>query len=99
MADHTGTVKIELSVLVRKEGDQYVSWCPEFDVASCGDTIEDASENLHDAIDSYLDALCEEKEMVQVLNERGFVLTEKHEIESCERPFISTTSVSIPITP
>ena len=33
-----------------REGDGYVSLCPELDIASQGDTIEEARENLREAI-------------------------------------------------
>ncbi|AIY90292.1 hypothetical protein GACE_1251 [Geoglobus acetivorans] len=38
-----------------KEGDQYVSKCPELEVASCGDTIEEALENLKEAVELYIE--------------------------------------------
>ena len=44
-----------LTALVWKEGDQYVSKCPELEVASCGDTIEEALENLKEAVELYLE--------------------------------------------
>ena len=43
-----------LTALVWKEGDQYVSKCPELEVASCGDTIEEALENLKEAVELYI---------------------------------------------
>ena len=44
-----------LTALVWKEGDQYVSKCPELEVASCGDTIEEALENLKEAVELYIE--------------------------------------------
>ena len=44
-----------LTALVWKERDQYVSKCPELEVASCGDTIEEALENLKEAVELYLE--------------------------------------------
>ena len=90
-------VYIQLSVLVRKEGNQFASWCPELDVASCGNTIEDACENLDDAIDLYLNSLIEESELLQVLEERGFKLSQEKDI--CESPFLSSCqkAVTVPV--
>ncbi len=44
-----------LTALMWKEIDQYVSKCPELEVASCGDTIEEALENLKEAVELYLE--------------------------------------------
>ena len=43
------------SAVVQKEGKWYVSWCPELDIASQGETIEKAIENLKEAIELYLE--------------------------------------------
>lgn len=43
------------SAVVQKEGKWYVSWCPELDIASQGETIEGAIENLKEAIELYLE--------------------------------------------
>ncbi|WP_235283164.1 type II toxin-antitoxin system HicB family antitoxin [Methanosarcina sp. 2.H.A.1B.4] len=43
------------SAVVHNEGKWYVSWCPELDVASQGETIEEAIENLKEAIELYLE--------------------------------------------
>jgi len=40
----------EFTALVEREGDGYVSLCPEFDVASQGDTVEEAKRNLAEAV-------------------------------------------------
>lgn len=47
--------KYRFSVVIQKEGKWYVSWCPELDVASKGGTIEEAIENLKEAIELYLE--------------------------------------------
>jgi predicted RNase H-like HicB family nuclease len=36
-----------LTAVIEREGDGYVALCPEVDVASQGDTIEQARANLH----------------------------------------------------
>jgi predicted RNase H-like HicB family nuclease len=43
------------SAIIQKEGKWYVSWCPELDIASQGKTIEEAIENLKEAIELYLE--------------------------------------------
>ena len=41
---------IVLTTLVEPEGDKYVSWCEELGTASCGDTVEEAFENVLEAL-------------------------------------------------
>ena len=43
------------SALITKEGDLYVSRCPELDVTSQGAGIESARANLREAIELYLE--------------------------------------------
>lgn len=38
-----------VTALIEKEGTSYVALCPELDVASQGDSIEDAGANLEEA--------------------------------------------------
>jgi predicted RNase H-like HicB family nuclease len=44
-----------VSALIEREGDGYVALCPEFDVASQGETIEEARVNLQEAVDLFLE--------------------------------------------
>ena len=44
-----------LSAIINKEGDWYVSWCPELDIASQGKTVEEAVSNLKEAVELYLE--------------------------------------------
>ena len=39
-----------LTAIVEREGDGYVALCPEVDVASQGDTVAEARENLQEAL-------------------------------------------------
>ena len=62
---------IDLELVIAKEGNQYSSWCPVLDIASCGDTPDEAAKNLCDAIECYLEALKEDGELGKVLQEKG----------------------------
>ncbi|UCE74607.1 MAG: type II toxin-antitoxin system HicB family antitoxin [Methanomassiliicoccales archaeon] len=44
-----------LSAVIHKEGNWFVSLCPELDVASQGKTIEEAIDNLKEAVSLYLE--------------------------------------------
>ena len=55
-----------------KEGEVYVSLCPELNVSSFGDTIDEAKASLKEAVEAFV----EECELIgtleQVLEEAGF---------------------------
>ncbi len=57
--------------VITKEDGQYVSVCLQLGVASCGDTVEEATANLKDAVEAYFEALRETSELRRVLTERG----------------------------
>jgi len=40
-----------LTAIIQREGDGFVALCPELDVASQGDTVEAARENLREALE------------------------------------------------
>lgn len=39
----------QLTAIVERDGDGYVAFCPEVDVASQGDTVAEARDNLAEA--------------------------------------------------
>lgn len=46
---------MHLSAVVRQEGKLFASWCPELDVASQGKSLDEALENLKEAVELYLE--------------------------------------------
>ena len=44
-----------LTAIIEKEGDGYVSLCPELDIASQGDTVELARANLKEALELFFE--------------------------------------------
>ncbi|HZX35059.1 MAG TPA: type II toxin-antitoxin system HicB family antitoxin [Thermodesulfobacteriota bacterium] len=48
-------VAIDYDVMVFKEDDTYVAYCPELDVSSCGNTVEHAKEMLNTAVRLFLE--------------------------------------------
>lgn len=44
----------QVTAIIEREGDGYISLCPELDVASQGDTIESARKNLQQAVELFL---------------------------------------------
>ena len=47
--------EVDLSAVITKEGNEYVAVCPELDVASQGDNIEDALAMLKEAVELYVE--------------------------------------------
>ena len=45
----------QLTGLIEREGDGYVSLCPELDIASQGDTIQEARTNLIEAVELFFE--------------------------------------------
>ena len=46
---------MKLSAIIQRENQGYVSPCPELDVASQGDTVEEARSNLKEALDLFFE--------------------------------------------
>lgn len=44
-----------LTALIEREGDGYVSLCPELDIASQGETVEQARLNLIEALELFFE--------------------------------------------
>jgi predicted RNase H-like HicB family nuclease len=47
--------KHQFTAVIEREGDGYVALCPELDVASQGDTIDQAKDNLMEAVELFLE--------------------------------------------
>jgi len=39
------------TAIIKREGDRYVSLCPKLDIASQGDTVEQARDNLDESLE------------------------------------------------
>jgi predicted RNase H-like HicB family nuclease len=64
--------KFQFTAVIEKEGDGYVSLCPELDIASQGNSIEEASANLKEAVELFLET-ASATEVKQRLHEEVFV--------------------------
>jgi predicted RNase H-like HicB family nuclease len=51
------------TAIVEREGDGFVSFCPELDVASQGGSVEEATANLKEAVELFLE--CADAEEIQ----------------------------------
>ena len=44
-----------LTAVIERENDGFVSLCPELDIASQGDTVEEARHNLREAVELFFE--------------------------------------------
>ena len=65
-------MKIRLTEEIWKEGNMYVSYCPELDIASCGEDVQVAKKNLIEAILINIEETKKMKTFEQFLEECGF---------------------------
>ncbi len=49
------------SALITKDGEMYVALCPDLDVASQGDSVEEARANLIEAVELFLETASPEE--------------------------------------
>ncbi len=54
-------MKHRLTAIIEREDDGYVALCPELDIASQGDTIELARDNLHVALELFFECASPEE--------------------------------------
>ena len=45
----------QFTAIIEREGDGYISLCPELDIASQGDNIEEARRNLIEALELFFE--------------------------------------------
>ena len=60
------------TAIVEKEGNLYVALCPELDVASQGATVEEATANLKEAVELFLE-YADSEEIKRRLHTQVFV--------------------------
>ena len=75
------------------KGSEYVAYSPEFDIASCGATVEEARENLREAIELVVESCAEEGTLDLLLEEAGF----KPEKKGWRMPQISFEPFFMPV--
>ncbi len=51
----------QLTAIIEREGNGYVSLCPEVDIASQGDTVNEARKNLCEALELFFETASPEE--------------------------------------
>ncbi len=62
----------QLTAIIEREGDGYVSLCPELDIASQGDSVEEAKSNLMEAVQLFFE-VADDSEIEHRLHAEVFV--------------------------
>lgn len=62
----------QLTAIIEREQEGYVSLCPELDIASQGDTVEEARENLREALELFFET-ASPGEIEQRLHEEVYI--------------------------
>lgn len=62
----------QLTAVIEREGEGYVALCPELDVASQGNSIEEARANLQEAVELFFEH-ASESEVQERLHSEVFI--------------------------
>jgi predicted RNase H-like HicB family nuclease len=62
----------QLTAIIEREDDSYVALCPELDIASQGDTVESARQNLVEALELFFES-ADPTEVARRLHSEVFV--------------------------
>jgi predicted RNase H-like HicB family nuclease len=62
----------QFTAIIEREGDGYVSLCPELDIANQGNTIEEARKNLAEALELFFE-YASESEIRERLHDEVFI--------------------------
>ncbi len=84
---------VKVSGIVRREGKHYTAWCPELDVSTFGDSVDEASRNLGDAVELYLDTIDEMGEAEEILSGKG--LKSCGELEPSDRVYLTSWDAAV----
>ncbi len=87
---------IKLTEELWKEGNMYVSYCPELDIASCGESVEQAKQNLKEVISINLEEAQKMGTFEKLLEEAGF-LESQDAVLSLRKELVGFTPIEVVI--
>jgi len=88
-----GRMKLKLTEELWKEGNMYVSFCPELDIASCGETVDQAKKNLKEAILINLEEAQKLGTLDNLLEEAGF--DKAQEVLTLRKELVGFTPIEV----
>lgn len=62
----------QLTAIIEREGDGYVSLCPELDIASQGETVAEARDNLIEALELFFE-VASEAEIAERMHDEVYI--------------------------
>jgi predicted RNase H-like HicB family nuclease len=66
-------LQVDFDMIVFREGESYVAYCPELDVSSAGTSVDEARANLKTAVRLFVEETERLGTLDQVLQEAGYV--------------------------
>jgi len=86
-------IPIEYDIIIFKEDETYVAYCPELDISSCGNSIEHSKEMLKTAVRLFLEEAEKMGTLEEILEESKY----KKDVSGRWLPpkLVATESVSI----
>ena len=65
-------IRIDFDAVVFQEGKTYVAYSPKLDLSSCGNTIDEARNNLKKAVQLFLEEADKMGTLEEILKEAGY---------------------------
>jgi len=66
-------IQIDFDIIVYRENETFIAYCPELDVSSCGNTINHAKEMLRTAVRLFLEEVEKMVTLDEILSEANYV--------------------------
>lgn len=66
------TIEAELKVTIKREDDCFIAYCPDLELSSYGDTIEEAQKHFSEVLQIFFEDIIERGTVEQVLEECGW---------------------------
>lgn len=89
--------RIIVSEQIWKESNMYTSYCPELDVASCGQTVDEARKNLKEALEIFVEETSKLGTLDEVLEEAGYDLSSRDQILVRRKELIEFEMIELPL--
>lgn len=66
-------MELQFDMMIFREGNSYVAYCPELDLSSCGADVDNARRNLKTAVRLFIEETRRLGTLDEVLREAGYV--------------------------
>ena len=80
-----------------KEGNMYIAYCPELDVASCGKSTEEAGKNLLEVIEIQLEEAAKLGTLRAFLENAGYDLTTSQPTLQLDKQVVAFNQRTVPL--